>query len=119
MQNTTVNILGTEYTIRYDRADDKELAPKDRAGYCYYHKKLIVIEDLNTDEDWKDEEDLPKEEYRKELLRHEITHAFMYESGLGQNSADISAWATNEEMIDWFAKQSPKIFKVFQELNIL
>ena len=118
MQDCKVNILGTEYTIRYDRANDKELIPKDRAGYCYYHKKLIVIEDLDTDEDWKDEEEFPKEEYRKELLRHEITHAFMYESGLGQNSAEISAWATNEEMIDWFAKQYPKINKVFTELGI-
>ena len=56
----------------------------------------------------------------KETLRHEIIHAFFNESGL-QDSANKfdGAWSKNEEMIDWFAIQPPKIFKLFKELDIL
>ena len=47
-------------------------------------------------------------------------HAFLNESGLqsAANACDGS-WARNEEMVDWFAIQSPKIYKVFAELDIL
>ena len=56
----------------------------------------------------------------KKKLRHEIVHAFLFESGLSSNTHGIyGAWAENEEMVDWIAIQSPKIFKVFQELEIL
>ena len=61
-----------------------------------------------------------QETYRKKTLRHEITHAFLNESGLTDcSSVPSNGWAKHEEMIDWFAIQSPKIFKVFQELDIL
>ena len=52
-------------------------------------------------------------------MRHEILHAFLYESGLRENSCTSFAWAENEEMIDWFAIQFPKILKIYGELNIL
>lgn len=114
-----VNILGTEYQIRFDDANSKDLSPKSTAGYCSFYEKVIVVEDLDTDNDWKDENKELKDAYRNTLLRHEITHGFMMESGLAQNSGQVECWATNEEMIDWFAIQSPKIFKVFEELDIL
>ena len=56
--------------------------------------------------------------HRRKVLRHEIIHAFLYESGLYENSNEVTAWATNEEMVDWIAMQSPKIFKVFKKLGI-
>lgn len=56
---------------------------------------------------------------KKRVLRHEIIHAFFNESGLSDDSNNVTAWAKNEEMVDWFAIQSPKVFKVFQELDIL
>lgn len=43
----------------------------------------------------------------------------MYESGLWADSNHSENWATNEEMIDWYAIQSPKIHKVFEKLGIL
>lgn len=41
--------------------------------------------------------------YQKKVLRHEIVHAFLYESGLWQNAYGSKCWAKNEEMIDWMA----------------
>lgn len=47
-----------------------------------------------------------------EVGRHEIFHAFFDESGLEGYSED-------EQLINWLAVQSPKIFKVFTELELL
>ena len=46
----------------------------------------------------------------KKNIRHEIVHAFLFESGLAENSE----WAQNEEMVDWFACQAPKIYAAFR-----
>ena len=72
---------------------------------------------LNT----KDETDSKKnlKAYQNSVLRHEIIHAFLYESGLDTCTSCTGNWALNEEMVDWLAIQTPKIFKVFKELNIL
>ena len=52
-------------------------------------------------------------------LRHEIIHAFAYESGLWGDSEGTLAWAQNEEMTDWLAIQFPKMEKVFKECDCL
>jgi len=57
--------------------------------------------------------------YQNKIARHEIVHAFLYESGLDCNSLKQYNWAENEEMVDWFAIQGPKIFKIYKELDIL
>lgn len=43
----------------------------------------------------------------------------MAESGLQSNWQHIEEFGHDETTVDWFAIQSPKIFKVFQELDIL
>ena len=53
--------------------------------------------------------------YQKKVLRHEIVHAFLYESGLWQNAYGSKCWAKNEEMIDWMAIQIPKIQRAYKE----
>ena len=49
------------------------------------------------------------------VKRHEIIHAFLFESGLAENSY----WAQNEEMVDFFAIQAPKLFKAFKAADAL
>ena len=44
---------------------------------------------------------------------------FLKESGLDHSANSVDNWANNEEMIDWFALQLPKIFKVYKELKCL
>ena len=56
--------------------------------------------------------------YQRKVIRHEIIHAFLYESGLAENSLSASAWGKNEEMVDWMAVQSPKIFRAFREAGV-
>lgn len=56
---------------------------------------------------------------KKDIMRHEIIHAFLDESGLQMSSFASGAWAENEEMADWFALQLPKMVKVFREVGCL
>ena len=117
MEKRTVNILGTEYTIEYGSC--KNFPPLHGIdGYTDTSTKQIIVDDMSMAEgEVESKKDLKT--YQKSVIRHEVTHAFLYESGLAENSSGNESWATNEEMVDWFAIQSPKIFKVFQELDIL
>lgn len=112
-----VDILGTTYTILYrTKEEDKRLENID--GYCDYSTKTIVcFKRTEKDKEVMDLENLKFIDNR--ILRHEILHSFIYESGLWCNSYGITSWAENEEMTDWFAIQSPKIFEVYKKLNIL
>jgi hypothetical protein len=106
-----INILGTIYTVDFSDAQHDEKL-KEADGYCDNTTKECVIDNCNT-QDVMTKGDL--NEYKKKLVRHELTHAFLFESGLGENSN----WAANEEMVDWFAYQFPKIAKAFQEAKCL
>ena len=101
-----VNILGTEYEVLWKtETEDEEI--KERDGYTDFSNKVICI---------RSESD---EYIQKKTIRHEVIHAFLYESGLDENTFTVSMWARNEEMVDWFAIQAPKIVQVCQELNAL
>ena len=108
-----VSILGTEYEIVTDAPD--EMLPDNADGAMDQSIKRIVIAKFEPDRN--SIKDL--ESYRKKVLRHEIIHAFLYESGLWNNSGTAESWGTSEEITDWFAIQLPKIMEVFQELGVV
>lgn len=114
--NKTVNVLGTEYIIKYCKEEDHELLNgKYRDGCTDNTSKEIIVCEKKLDCELQD-----YESWKKTILRHELIHAFLFESGLDSSSANFTGpWATNEEMVDWFAIQSPKIYGVFEELDIL
>lgn len=113
-----IDILGTEYTIEYkDILLDNKL--DELEGYTDLYKKHIVIGNIEDRDYFKNE---PLEKIRiikNKILRHEIVHAFLFESGLTSNSNRSYSWAENEEMVDWFAIQSPKIYEVYKELRCI
>lgn len=116
-----IDVMGTHYAIIVKKFD-KEPVFKRRSlcGFCDAYKKQIVVCDPATFPGWEKEDAVTVEISRKETLRHEIMHAFLNESGLANSSLQYDAgWAKNEEMIDWFALQSPKIFKAFQEAKAI
>ena len=113
MMRKIVNILGTEYEIIIDAPD--EMLPEDADGAMDHSVKRIVVAKFESDRDSVKDLDV----YRKKVLRHEIIHAFLFEPGLWNNSGNVTAWGQSEEITDWFAIQSPKIMKVFEELEVL
>ena len=111
-----ISILGTIYKLIF-KNEDEETRLKENWGFTDFHTKEIYIRD---DID-KETENSCKNliDFKKKVLRHEIIHAFLYESGLRENSFKSYSWAENEEMVDWFAIQFPKLLKVYKELNII
>lgn len=104
----TVNILGTDYKIIVSD-DSKDVKLKSLSGYCDDTSHKIVVSDIEYDE-------LSKENltvWQKKVIRHEIVHAFLSESGLANNSD----WANNEEMIDWIAMQGLKLYDAWKKAN--
>lgn len=110
----TIDILGSSWRVQFrDQKQDKALEECD--GYCDASENLIVVKIPE-----KDAMSLGNlENYQKKVLRHEIIHAFLFESGMGHCSGASDCWAVNEEMVDWFAIQSPKIFRVFREQKLV
>lgn len=102
-----INILGTEYSIGIDDALEKTNAD----GLCKEYDKQITIRSVEGMLCDEDSESTKKKRY-DEVLRHEIFHAFFSESGLDD-------YSHNEQLVNWLAIQSPKIFNVFQEIGCI
>lgn len=115
-------VLGTRYYIKFrDFSEDPKFERDNIDGYCdCVNKEIIVCNMLSRNDTWKDESTNTCNLYEQSVLRHEIIHAFLFESGLADSSAPTTGgWAVCEEMIDWFAIQGPKIFSAWKELNVL
>lgn len=120
MKIKTVNILGTEYTVyicNYEESDGN-LRKSDNDGCCCSYDKELYILDFKNDEYWKTGGKKAVVGRMRQVIRHEVIHAFLYESGL-QESALSTCWAKNEEMVDWFANQWEKINAVCKELGAI
>ena len=107
---TSVTILGTKYKILIIDKQDYRYS-RDADGWCDPISKEILL--YNYSQSVESVKDLIA--YQRKVLRHEIIHAFLYESGLWKCSGECMSWATNEEMVDWLAIQEPKIHRAFIE----
>lgn len=110
----TVDILGAAWTIHILSADEDSKL-RDCGGYTDWSTRTIVVRLIEPDENSL--EDLSV--YQRKVLRHEIIHAFLYESGLGDDTNFATAWAANEEMVDWMAFQGPKIVSAWKAVGAL
>lgn len=107
-----VSILGTPYTIEIKKKSEDSFL-NDCDGYCDKSTHRIVVSDREDDCELGD-----FETYQRKILRHEIIHAFHYESGLQENF-ECKPYGFPETLVDWFAIQFPKIMKVFEEVGCL
>lgn len=107
-----IKILGTKYTIEeHIRCEDENL--RDCDGYCDKSIKLIVIAKKTAECEISD-----YEEYKRKIMRHEIIHAFLFESGLHENF-EHPHFGYDETFIDWVAVQYPKMLKVFKKAGCI
>lgn len=107
-------VLGEVYKFFYET---EECAPKMKGndGYTETVEKEIHIEKGIFEDQPEDKQlvkNLPK--YGRKVIRHELVHAFIEESGL----AECNDWARSEELVDWIAKQFPKMMKCFIEAGV-
>ena len=102
----TVNILGTEYKLTESCED------KNADGWAKFYKKEIQIKPKDQMLDGEESDEEEKIERQKEVMRHELYHCYLYE-GTGMD------YAYDENLVNFLAMSAPKIFKTFQELEIL
>lgn len=109
-----VDILGSRYKIEVRKKnEDQYMKDNHIDGYCCDSLKLIVVADMK--DLFPDATAEEHEVFTKEVLRHEIIHAFYNESGLKDCSLSYpDGWARNEEMVDWIAIQFPKILDAYR-----
>ena len=103
-----VSILGSNWDIHEsDEIKEPRLVGAD--GFCDDSAKEIFVDSLEKIDKSCAKKNL--ESHKKKVLRHEITHAFLCESGL----AECSDWAMNEEMVDWIARQGLKLYEAWKQ----
>lgn len=101
-----VNILGTDYEIVNQTAMENPKLIKAN-GLCeFWAKKIVVDKALPDPETYEN-----LNEFNKNVLRHEIIHAYFGESGLRRYMED-------EDLVDWLATQFHKIEETFKELKL-
>ena len=103
-----VHVLGTVYRIKYVPSLDSRGGETD-----FYTKEIRISEQKDIPAEYKTDN---LKEMQRHVLRHELIHAFLFESGMDQSSAAHEAWAVNEEMIDWMAIQMPKIMAAYDSI---
>ena len=107
-----IDIMGSQWSIaERSEKDDPLLSGCD--GYCDWTTKSLVIE-REIDGNLND-----MEVYIRKVKRHEIVHAFLEECGLAEGSSENGAWARNEEMVDWFARVGPKIYRAWKDAKAI
>lgn len=105
MDKLRIDVLGTNYEIITLNERDRVMINLNADGYCDPSSKKIVV--CSNESDFDD-----KSLYRKEIIRHELIHAFLNESGI-----PINISFHNEDMVEWLAKQFPKIVECFETVG--
>lgn len=112
MDDKKVNILGAMWTVSIRSSeDDPMLETKD--GYCDNTVRLIVVSEKEKTCDLKNFSN-----YQMGVMRHEIIHAYLFESGLGGNFQHPQL-GHDETYVDWIARQFKKILATFQEIGCI
>ena len=109
----SLDILGEKWTLVICPAsEDKYLYDMDGYSDKTIRKMVVVGEPRGIGNEISD-----FEVHMKATIRHEIIHAFLYESGLHE------CWdhkiGHDETYVDWVAVQFPKLLKVFQEADAI
>lgn len=113
MESKKINILGATYTLTITSKNQDDRL-KDADGICDETvKELLVDNYADFEGDPTCKKNLAVQIQKKK--RHEIIHAFLFESGLAENSS----WAQNEEMVDFFAIQFQKLADAFKAADAL
>ena len=108
----TVNILGAKWNI-IEKSVKQDKLLENADGYCDWTTKTIVVER-------EMEGSLGNMDcYVNKVKRHEIVHAFMFESGLAECSGNVESWSTNEAMVDWIARQGVKLYQAWQDAKAI
>lgn len=88
-----VDILGEQYKLL--EIEDKRFEEEDADGFCeWWAKELHIRKGIDEPEQGSM---LNLKDYRINTIKHEVVHAFMFESGMKNYERD-------EMLIEWIAR---------------
>lgn len=100
-----VNIMNTDYTIIFSGEDAdyilEDLVNDDKFIIINIEKDSLVKNNINNIINY---------------IRKNVINAYLRESGFGSNSHEYESWATDEEMVDYFAVMCRKIEATTKEV---
>ena len=103
-----ISIMGTEYNL-ICRSNNTELTKLGCDGYCDSYKKEIVVKPIIEQFNRSKEEPYETKFARfKDVVRHEIIHAYFDQAGLTEYSED-------ETLVESLTTLIPKIEKSTEE----
>lgn len=112
IKGVKISVLGTDYIVRCVKVDEMPVwFFENSKGCCDHTTKTITVEDFIARKDEYKDTLGDLEMVTNQTLRHELIHAFLRESGLGDESE------IDEIIVDWFALQAPKLFKAFCQVK--
>lgn len=102
-----VEVLGTKYKIYLDVPAEEDDNLEKGDGYVDLQTKKIVVAEFKETKGQTDD----IQRYKSSVIRHELMHAFLYESGM-------VAYSNDERLVEWLEIQIPKANELFNELQI-
>lgn len=107
--DTTAEILGAMWIVKMCSEEEEPLL-KDLGGFTDWTERLICLHNVPRENELGN----PLENIKRNI-RHEVIHAFMFESGLAENW-EHKEMGQEEQTVDWIAMQMPKIEKVVDKI---
>lgn len=107
-----LSVLGTIYTVDV-KTEKEEPILSNCDGFCDKTSKRIVVRAKGDECELED-----FDQYKRKVMRHEIIHAFLFESGIHENYKH-DGFGHDEFIVDWFAVQHHKITRAFAEAGCL
>ena len=106
-----VNILGTDYVLHICQSSkDKRFEELACDGFCDQSTQELFVTNYI---DSKEPISVKDPAYCiRGAIRHEMVHAFLYESGLGSDW-EHKQYGQEETTVDWIARQFPNMYETY------
>lgn len=117
MNQKEVIILGQTYKVHELAPEDENAMEDGVQGYTDWTTHEIAVRGSLRNPHPNGLAD--REALFKKVLRHEIIHAFLFESGMTGFDEWSGCYATNEVLVDWIAVNCPKMLRVFEDVGAL
>ena len=105
-----INILGAEYD--YSELSSVDATPRHHEGYSGEHAGYDKTIKIYSGKPFEGTTEAGTIECKKSVVRHEIVHGFLFQSGM-------TDWVQDEKLTEWIAMQFPKMLAVFKEVDAL
>ena len=112
-----VRICGEKYTIKLMQRPNNIRTTEYTEVAGASNSFLNEIEIYNIRSLAKKCQKIELHRYINETVRHEVMHAFLHETGINEQINEINY--KMENAVEWFAVIAPKVFQVFDKLDVL